>query len=704
MISSSYSKKAQEAEVPVVVVIQDDEDDDEEFPSKNDNSGSTNDLCTSNHTQLLSQEQQKNIQTFMEIMGLQDKEVAIHEMEKYDYDVQRAIDGWLRSSSRGLLTTAIKASSSLPFSNYELTISTTKTPVNHFVDSDFPPDSSSLDGRKQASQRQDEAASSSHHEMAVIRCFCGWVASAKTVQSEGPNYGRFYLACGKKAISSRPRIIPAVIDPLKPKEDTVATATTTKTTSPLKNPYRKDPSTVEGEKKMPSVQTRKNKTEVNSDNNKSNSCNFFKWDTVDGSLGSTCCGYNSKIWSNKFSWHWFPPPAMLPKPCQPVVAALATKYVKSGDAESFWFLPKHVRQGAVGNCWFLSALAVVAEHPYLLQQILGSSPTISNTVTTTTTMTTTRDVLAKGGMAGDGHVAESYQINLHLDGQWTLIVVDSYLPVVAGTDNKASSSTGSSTNSRKRRRDGIMVHDHDSSTKRVVPAFCDVPIKGTMLWPALIEKAYAKAHGCYANLSGGFIAEAFADLTGAPTETIIFQNEITSADSVDQLWARLLSFTDAGFLMGVATSQGGDGLVGGHAYSILGVIEIHDCLVGEQQKVTDFFKTTTERQLQKSVRDDDHGLKAKSEELRSSNRETIRLVRVRNPWGQKEWKGAWSADSERWTRSLRKQLCDSYSKGDGTFFMSFDDMLNRFHHMDVAKCRKVSIFVMHDELGRLIFN
>lgn len=61
-------------------------------------------------------------------------------------------------------------------------------------------------------------------------------------------------------------------------------------------------------------------------------------------------------------------------------------------------------------------------------------------------------------------------------------------------------------------------------------------------------------------------------------------------------------------------------------------------------------------------------------------------------WGKREWKGDWSADSERWTRALRYKLgSQTFAKGDGTFFMSYEDMMIRFHHMDVAKTRKVGI-------------
>jgi len=34
----------------------------------------------------------------------------------------------------------------------------------------------------------------------------------------------------------------------------------------------------------------------------------------------------------------------------------------------------------------------------------------------------------------------------------------------------------------------------------------------------------------------------------------------------------------------------------------------------------------------------------------------IRLLKIRNPWGQKEWTGDWSDNSEKWTPELKEKF------------------------------------------------
>ena len=55
---------------------------------------------------------------------------------------------------------------------------------------------------------------------------------------------------------------------------------------------------------------------------------------------------------------------------------------------------------------------------------------------------------------------------------------------------------------------------------------------------------YAKAHGSYHAISGGWISEGLLDLTGCPTETI----ELDAPEGFDseRAWLRMLSYATAG--------------------------------------------------------------------------------------------------------------------------------------------------------------
>jgi hypothetical protein len=54
-----------------------------------------------------------------------------------------------------------------------------------------------------------------------------------------------------------------------------------------------------------------------------------------------------------------------------------------------------------------------------------------------------------------------------------------------------------------------------------------------------------------------------------------------------------------------------------------------------------------------------------------------RLLKVRNPWGESEWKGDWSDRSKQWTDDLR-QLLKHEDKDDGIFWISYEDLLRNY--------------------------
>lgn len=60
------------------------------------------------------------------------------------------------------------------------------------------------------------------------------------------------------------------------------------------------------------------------------------------------------------------------------------------------------------------------------------------------------------------------------------------------------------------------------------------------------------------------------------------------------------------------------------------------------------------------------------------------LVKLRNPWGNKEWTGDWSDSSPKWTPALRRELKVS-ERNDGTFWMSFTDFSHFFSFITVCR-------------------
>ncbi|BCS04469.1 uncharacterized protein AKAW2_80270A [Aspergillus luchuensis] len=55
-----------------------------------------------------------------------------------------------------------------------------------------------------------------------------------------------------------------------------------------------------------------------------------------------------------------------------------------------------------------------------------------------------------------------------------------------------------------------------------------------------------------------------------------------------------------------------------------------------------------------------------------------RLLRLRNPWGKKEWTGAWSDGSEQWTPEWMEKLGHRFGN-DG---ISYDGLLKKYQHFD----------------------
>ena len=72
-------------------------------------------------------------------------------------------------------------------------------------------------------------------------------------------------------------------------------------------------------------------------------------------------------------------------------------------------------------------------------------------------------------------------------------------------------------------------------------------------------------------------------------------------------------------------------------------------------------------------------------EVLDINGNTVRLVKLRNPWGSGEWNGDWSDASPLWTDELRNQVGFDGSRDDGIFWMDFNDFKEIFGFWSVNK-------------------
>ncbi|XP_047197605.1 calpain-3 isoform X1 [Hippoglossus stenolepis] len=169
-------------------------------------------------------------------------------------------------------------------------------------------------------------------------------------------------------------------------------------------------------------------------------------------------------------------------------------------------------------------------------------------------------------------------------------------------------------------------------------------------WSALLEKAYAKLHGSYEALKGGNTTEAMEDFTGGVTEFYEMK------EAPKELYKIMKKALERGSLMGCSIdslvparfeTRTVTGLVKGHAYSVTAVEE------------------------------------CKPSQHKDSK---VRLVRLRNPWGQVEWNGPWSDNSKEWATlsKTEKEKLQHQSAEDGEFWMSFEDFKKNYTKIEIC--------------------
>ncbi|CAI2386063.1 unnamed protein product [Moneuplotes crassus] len=249
--------------------------------------------------------------------------------------------------------------------------------------------------------------------------------------------------------------------------------------------------------------------------------------------------------------------------------------------------PCDIKQGILGNCYFLSALSALAEFPAEIKKIFQDKE------------------VSKNGI---------YKINFKLGGENRTVLIDDYIPF---------------------------------DPKKNKPAFSQS--KGNELWVMLLEKAWAKVNGNYEKSIKGFVSEAFRALTGAP---VVFFKHLYIQD----IWDEIYEADKVDYI--ICGSSGEDNL---HKYEEMGLISEHAYSVIEAREI-------------------------------ETPKGKERLLKMRNPWGHKEWLGKWSDNDESWTDELRETL-GCQEKNDGVFFMCVEDYLSYFRTTVI--CKGHENFVSH---------
>lgn len=210
-----------------------------------------------------------------------------------------------------------------------------------------------------------------------------------------------------------------------------------------------------------------------------------------------------------------------------------SKNRSQGKSEIQWLRPKDlttepkivsdnvtkrdVLQGQLGDCWFLSACAAIAQKPQLLKKVIRK-----------------RQVLYGNGYTG------MVIFYIWRFGRWVTVCIDDQLPTING---------------------------------HLIYARCT---NNNEFWVPLLEKAYAKLHSSYEALVGGQAKDALVDLTGGLAECYPLKD---AKDDFYRRLHR--AYIQGAFITCARLGEWDSkntvdekGLVSGHAYTVTSVAKI----------------------------------------------------------------------------------------------------------------------------------
>ena len=169
-----------------------------------------------------------------------------------------------------------------------------------------------------------------------------------------------------------------------------------------------------------------------------------------------------------------------------------------------------IKQGNIADCYFISSIIGLTKIPNLIYNLFKI-----------------KEINSKG----------YYEIILFIDGQFQVVIIDDYLPIIS--DNE----------------------------------FCFSPSLNNEIWLCLLEKAWAKINGGYANIIKGYAHHVFETLTGFPSVKLMHSSYENS-----YIWKYIANSCKSKYII-TSTSKDNlkeKGLESNHSYTLINYYELND--------------------------------------------------------------------------------------------------------------------------------
>ena len=270
-----------------------------------------------------------------------------------------------------------------------------------------------------------------------------------------------------------------------------------------------------------------------------------------------------------------------------------------------------VIQGIISDCYFLSSIANLCKFPELILNLFK-----------------TKDINEEG----------FFEIIFYIDGIKQIVIIDDYLPIFKATKK---------------------------------PCFAQPHKKA--IWVMLLEKAWAKINGGYANIIRGLPCEAFEFLTGMSSFSYDTKNKNVE-DSYE------------------------------YKYEIIKNVQISD-----KNKCFISCSTNDNENIENVGLVKDHSYTLINfNEIEINEGKNIYLFKLRNPWSKGGWNGDWSDKSDLWNENIKKQV-NYNDKEDGIFFMNDIDFFKYFSHVEICNilydAKSITYFLKGEQLKNgIVFN